>query len=74
MERGRVVHSCYIGEVIHTYVGLRGVMDGGCSWYAWVTKLAGVGRVSGDAGALIKCGMKTLMTPDYIAFQERSTV
>ena len=30
--------------------------------------------MSGDAGALIKCGMKTLMTPDYIAFQERSTV
>ena len=41
----------------------------GWRWYACETKPEGVGRMSGDAGALSECDMKTLITPDHTAIQ-----
>ena len=33
----------------------------------------GVGRMSGDAGALPECVVRALMTPDHTTFQVRSS-
>ena len=50
--------------VSHSYGGLSGSRDGRDCWYACGTKPEGVGRMSGDAGALPVCEVKTDTTPD----------
>ena len=48
--------------------GYGGFRDGGGGWQACGTKLGGAGCMSRDAGALTECEVKTLMTPDHMAF------
>ena len=43
--------------------------DTGRGWLVCRTKPGGVSSMLGDAGAPPECKMKTLMTPDHIAFQ-----
>ena len=39
-----------------------------------MTKPGGIGRMSGDAGALFELEVKTLITPDETVLQVRSSV
>ena len=65
MEGGRVSHNWCMGVVSHSYGGLSGDRDGGDGSYVCGTKPGGVGGMSGDAGALSECEVKTLITPDH---------
>ena len=54
MKGGRVSHRWCMCVVGHGYGGLVGCRDGGGGLYECKTK-PGVGRMSGDAGALPEC-------------------
>ena len=68
MEGRRVSHSwckCVVG---HSYVGSGGAgMEMVADRHAEQSQ-EGVGRMSGDAGALPECKIWTMMTPDLTAF------
>ena len=54
MEGGRFNHSWCMGVVGDGYGGLDGAWDGGGGWHA-CGKKPGVGRMSGETGALTEC-------------------
>ena len=53
VEGGGVSHTWCMGVVSHEYGGMGVGRDGGGGWHACGTKPLGVGRMSGDAGALV---------------------
>ena len=72
MEGGRVSHSWCMCVVVMAMVGWMGA-----GMKLVLCKHAGqcqvVGRMSGDAGAFPDCVRNTLITPDRITFQVRSS-
>ena len=72
-EGGRVSHNWTMRVISHGYGGLNGGRVGGGGWHACGMKPGGVGRESGDAGALPEYEVKTLVTPDHTAIQVRSS-
>ena len=60
-----------MGVDSHSYGWFAGGMDGGGVCCACGMKPGDVGRMTGDAGELPECDMKTLITPDHMAFQVR---
>ena len=57
-----------MGIVSHCYGVFGGGRNGDGGYLACGTMTGGAGRMSGDAGALPKCEVKTLMTPDHTTF------
>ena len=72
VEGGRVDHSWCMGVVSHGYGWLGEGRDGGGGWLASGTKPGAVGHMSGDAGALPVCTVKTLMIPVHTSCQVHS--
>ena len=60
-----------MGVVSHSYGGLGRDEGGGCQ-VCW-TKPGGVDCMSGNAGVLSMCEVKTHMSPDHTAFQDRTS-
>ena len=57
-----------MGVVCHSYGELGGDRNGDGRCNALGTRTGECGRMSGDAGALSKCEVKTLMASNHTAF------